>query len=254
MIIDAHIHSDARPIEDFMNINMAGVKAVVSCAYDPLEMKESNVSLEHFNRIVYREKNRVEQENVKLFAAVGIHPRAIPYDYENVLDMIPKYMDEEHVIAIGEIGLENIEENQEEIFIKQLRLADENNYRIIVHTPRSDKRIVTNRITELLDEHINPKLVQLDHIDFSIIDAVIDKEYSLGITVQPLKMSVDDTVKMLDIYGFDKFVVDSDMSYAPSNPMSLAQLRHKLILDSYDSRQIEKVMYKNFLKFYNIKL
>ena len=254
MIIDAHMHSDSRPVEDFRDISMAGIKAVVSCAYDPLEMKQSNVSFEHFDRIVYREKKRVEQQNVKLFAAVGVHPRAIPVDYEKVLEEIPNYMKEDHVIAIGEIGLENIEEKQEEVFIKQLRLADENNYKVIVHTPRTDKRNVTSRITELLDENINPKLVQLDHIDFSIIDDVIDKDYSLAITTQPLKMSVEDTVEMLDKYGFDKFVLDSDMSYAPSNPMSLARVKHELKVNSYREDDINKVMYRNFLKFHKITL
>ena len=254
MIIDAHMHSDSRPVEDFRDISMAGTKAVVSCAYDPLEMKQSNVSLEHFDRIVYREKKRVEQQNVKLFAAVGVHPRAIPADYEKVLEEIPNYMAYEHVIAIGEIGLENIEEKQEEVFIKQLRMADENHYKVIVHTPRTDKRRVTSRITELLDENINPKLVQLDHVDFSIVDDVIDKEYTLAITIQPLKMSVEDTVEMLDKYGFDKFVLDSDMSYAPSNPLSIAQVKHELTINSYKNEDINKVMYENFLKFHNITL
>jgi hypothetical protein len=57
---------------------------------------------------------------------------------------------------------------------------------------------------------------------------VIDKGYTLGITVQPLKMSTMDTVKMLNEYGFDKFVLDSDISYAPSNPLSLPETRHEL--------------------------
>ena len=44
MIIDAHMHADTRPIEDYRTMKMAGVDAVVACAHDPLEMKKSNVS------------------------------------------------------------------------------------------------------------------------------------------------------------------------------------------------------------------
>ena len=58
MIIDAHLHADCRPVEDFKNMKIAGVNAIVSCAYDPLEMKKSNVSFEHFDRIVNRETCR----------------------------------------------------------------------------------------------------------------------------------------------------------------------------------------------------
>lgn len=254
MIIDAHLHADCRPVEDFKNMNMAGVDAIVSCAYDPLDMNKSNVSFEHFNRIINREAKRVENEGIKLYCAVGVHPRAIPIDYDTVIEKLPEYLEKNNVIAIGEIGLERADELEQEVFIKQLKLADENGYNIIVHTPRTNKKEVTNQIVKLLDEHINPKLVQLDHIDFSIIDSLIDKEYTLGITVQPLKMSTDETVKMLEEYGYDKFVLDSDISYAPSNPMSLPETKHELEKKGVDKNSIDKVMYKNVLKFHKIKL
>ena len=91
---------------------------------------------------------------------------------------------------------------------------------MLLYTHLEQIKKVTKTTIELLDENINPKLVQLDHVDYSIVDMVIDKDYTLGITVQPEKMSVSQTVDMLDKYGFDKFVLDSDMSSAPSNPMS----------------------------------
>ena len=253
MIIDAHLHADCRPVEDFANMNMAGVKAIVSCAYDPLEMKQSNVSFEHFDRIVNRETKRVQGEGIKYYCAVGVHPRAIPVDYDVVIKKLPEYLEHEHVIAIGEIGLEKADEYEKKVFIEQLKYADEYNHRVIVHTPRKNKKEVTEVISKLLEEHINPKLVQLDHVDNSIIDFLIDKEYSLGITVQPLKMSVSDTVEMLDKYGYDKFVLDSDISYAPSNPMSLAQTKHELEKKYVNKKDIDKVMFKNVSKFHNLK-
>jgi len=253
MIVDAHIHSDSRPVEDFRDISIAGVKAVVSCAYDPLEMKQSNVCFEHFNRLLNVESRRVEQHGIKYFMALGIHPRAIPTDYENVLDKLPEYLKKENVIAIGEIGLETADALEQEVFAKQLQLADEYNHRVIVHTPRRNKAEVCDKIIELLDENINPKLVQLDHVDFSIVDKIIDKEYTPAVTVQPLKMSVNDTIEIFEDYGFDKFIVDSDMSYAPSNPMSLGNLKHSLEIKKYDKDDIDKVMYKNFMNFHAMK-
>lgn len=254
MIVDAHLHADCRPVEDFKNMKMAGVDAIVSCAYDPLEMKRSNVSFEHFNRIVDTESKRVESEGIKLYCAVGVHPRAIPCDYEKVIEGLPEYMQRDNVIAVGEIGLESGNQLEREVFAKQLKLADENGYNVIVHTPRRNKKEVTEKIVELLDEYINPKLVQLDHMDFSIVDDVIDKKYVLGITVQPLKMSTTDAVKMLDEYGYDKFVLDSDISYAPSNPMSLPETKHELEKMGVAKKSIDKVMFENVLNFHNVKL
>ncbi|MCD7781273.1 MAG: TatD family hydrolase [Methanosphaera sp.] len=254
MIIDAHVHADTRPFEDFKNMHMGGVEAIVSCAHDPLEMKKSNVTIEHLNRIVNDEPKRVARNNVKMYVAVGIHPRAIPDDYENVLNVLPEYFKMDHVIAVGEIGLDSITPIQEEVFIKQLQYADENKLNVIVHTPRGRKAEVTPRTIELLDEYINPKQVQLDHIDFSIVDMAIDKDYSLGITVQPEKMSVDATVKLLDEYGYDHFVLDTDMSSAPSNPMSLVETKFALEVAGVKNSDIDKVMYKNLVKFYDLKI
>ena len=254
MIVDAHLHADCRPVEDFKKMKMAGVDAIVSCAYDPLEMNRSNVSFEHFNRIVNTEAKRVESEGIKLYCAVGVHPRAIPCDYEKVLEGLPEYLHKDYVIAVGEIGLESLNQLEQEVFVEQLKLADENDYNVIVHTPRSNKKEVTQKIVELIDEYINPRLVQLDHIDFSIVDDVIDKKYTLGITVQPLKMSTEDTVKMLDEYGYNKFVLDSDISYAPSNPMSLPETKHELEKMGVSKNSIDKVMFENVLHFHNIKI
>lgn len=254
MIIDAHLHADCRPVEDFKNMKIAGVNAIVSCAYDPLEMKKSNVSFEHFNRIINREAKRVENEGIKLYCAVGVHPRAIPTDFDKVIEKLPEYLEKKNVIAIGEIGLETADDLEQKVFVEQLKIADENNYKIIVHTPRTNKVEITEKIVKLLDEHINPRLVQLDHVDFSIVDSIIDKEYSLGITIQPLKMSTEETIQMLEKYGYDKFVLDSDISYAPSNPLSLPETKHELEKMGVNKNSINKVMFENVLKFYNIKL
>ncbi|MEE3419149.1 MAG: TatD family hydrolase [Methanosphaera sp.] len=254
MIIDAHLHADCRPVEDFKNMKIAGVNAIVSCAYDPLEMKKSNVSFEHFDRIINREAKRVENEGIKLYCAVGVHPRAIPTDFEKVIEKLPEYLEKKNVIAIGEIGLETADDLEQKVFVEQLKIADENNYKIIVHTPRTNKVEITEKIVKLLDEHINPRLVQLDHVDFSIVDSIIDKEYSLGITIQPLKMSTEETILMLEKYGYDKFVLDSDISYAPSNPLSLPETKHELEKMGVNKNSINKVMFENVLKFYNIKL
>lgn len=252
-MIDAHLHADCRPYENFKEMNMAGIDAVVSLAHDPLEMSQSIVSIEHLNRIVYSEYKRVEQANIKYYCGVGIHPRAIPKDYEVVLEKLPEYMKEDHVLAVGEIGLETTSQLEQDVFVDQLKYADENNYNVIVHTPRTNKAEVAKTTIRLLEDNIKPELVQLDHIDFSIVDMAIDKGFTLGITVQPLKMSPADTVKMLDEYGFDQFVLDSDISSAPSNHLSIAETRHELIKNGISQKKIDKVTYKNVANFHNLE-
>ena len=41
-MIDAHIHADTRPYEDFEIMAIAGVEAAITCAHDPLKMRYSS--------------------------------------------------------------------------------------------------------------------------------------------------------------------------------------------------------------------
>ncbi len=84
---------------------------------------------------------------------------------------------------------------------------------------------------------LKPNLVQLDHVDKSIIDRVLDFDGILGITVQPQKMTPDEAVNMMDEYGYDKFVLDSDMSSSPSDPLSVPKTVHKLRLAGVEAER-----------------
>ncbi len=251
-MIDAHIHADTRPYEDFENIALAGVEKAITCAHDPLKMSSSVVVLDHIHRIMENDTKRAAINGVKLFCAVGVHPRSICSDYQNVLDKLPALLENENVVAIGEIGLEKASNLEIEVFKKQLYIAQELNRKIIVHTPRTNKKEVTNITASLIEEHIDSSLVQLDHVDGTIISRVSDFEGLLGLTVQPQKMTPEEAVQMMDEYGYDKFVLDSDMSSSPSDPLSVPKTVHLLKLAGVDKEDIKKVSYTNASSFYGI--
>ena len=88
--------------------------------------------------------------------------------------------------------------------------------------------------------------------DKSIIDRVFDFDGILGITVQPQKMTPDEAVNMMDEYGYDKFVLDSDMSSSPSDPLSVPKTVHRLKLAGVEAVNIKKVSYTNASDFFSI--
>ena len=251
-MIDAHIHADTRAYEDFENMAVAGVEKAISCAHDPLQMSTSNVLFDHFNRILENDTKRAANNGLKLYVALGIHPRSISPDFEVVLDKLPELLKNKIVVAVGEIGLEKASKSEKNVFKRQLELAQDLKMNVIVHTPRTNKRDITKVTVSMLEENIDPSLVQIDHIDNSIVDLVIDSEWVLGLTVQPQKMTTDEAVTMLGEYGFDKFVLDSDMSSSPSDPLSVPKTVHKLKLAGFNERDIEMVSNKNVADFYGI--
>lgn len=251
-MIDAHIHADTRPYEDFKMMAVAGIKAAISCAHDPLKMSTSAVVLDHIHRIMNNDVKRAAKNGLKLYNAVGLHPRSISPDFEVVLTQLPSLLENENVVALGEIGLETASSSERDVFKKQLVLAQEIKKKVIVHTPRSNKREITKITLSMIDENIDPSLVQIDHVDNSIIDLLVEFDGMRGITVQPQKMTPQEAVLLLEEYGTQKFVLDSDMSSSPSDPLSVPKTVHEMRLAGFEDADIKRVSEENVSRFYGI--
>ncbi|MGZ7160584.1 MAG: TatD family hydrolase [Methanobacterium sp.] len=251
-MIDSHIHADTRPFEDFEIMNMAGIEKAVTCAHDPLNMSTSDVVFDHWDRILNNDLKRAAKNGLKLYAALGIHPRSISVDFKRALDKLPSILQNENVVAVGEIGLERASQLEKEIFKTQLELADELKMKVVVHTPRQNKKEITKITASIIEENINPEMVIIDHVDNSIIHDVIEIGSMLGITVQPQKMTPDEAIVLLSDYGFEKFTLDSDMSSSPSDPLSVPKTVHKMRIDGFAEKDIDKVSTGNAARFFGI--
>jgi len=252
-MIDSHIHADTRPFEDFEKMVISGIESAITCAHDPLRMSSSDVVLDHFHRLLKNDRERALKNGLNLYTAIGIHPRSISKDYELVMSKIPSLIENKNVVAVGEIGLETASEIEKDVFKKQLIMADELKMKVIVHTPRTNKRSVTEITCSLIEENIEKSLVVIDHVDSTIIDYLIDFGTMLGITVQPLKMSPKEAVKLFHEYGVNRFLLNSDMSSSPSDPLSVPKTVHKMMLDKFKNSEISRVSHDNASKFFNIK-
>lgn len=253
-MIDAHIHADCRPYEDFERMAVAGIESALTLAHDPMRMTTSAVVLDHFHRILENDFKRAESNGLTLKAALGLHPRSICQDYKLVLRKLPWFLDQEEVIALGEVGLETASNIEREVFRTQLKMADELDMKVAVHTPRRNKREITIKTLSIIHSSIDPSLVVVDHVDASIIDLVADFEGMLGITVQPQKMTPTEAVELLEgtfeEYGPEKFMLDSDMSSSPSDPLSVPKTVHQLKMARWDDKKIEMLSKTNATNFY----
>lgn len=251
-MIDSHVHADTRPYEDFEKMAVAGIEAAVTCAHDPLKMSVSDVVFDHWHRILNNDVKRAAENGLKLYVALGIHPRSISKDFEMALEKLPSFLKNDSIVAVGEIGLETASESEKNIFKKQLQLAEALEMKAIVHTPRTNKKEITRITTSIIEENIDPAMVVIDHVDRTIVNDVMDIGAMLGLTVQPKKMTPDEAVSVLDEYGFDKFSLDSDMSSSPSDPLSVPKTVHKIKLAGFNEKDIRKVSHDNAAKFFEL--
>jgi TatD DNase family protein len=86
----------------------------------------------------------ITQSNENIYAMMGVFPTEAPNWNDTILDEIREFSKSPKVVAIGEIGLDyywdkTYVENQKEIFIKQIELANELKLPIEIHDREAHK-------------------------------------------------------------------------------------------------------------------
>ncbi len=251
-MIDTHMHADARSGEDFEQMYLAGIDCAITCSYYPYKIPEDIVLLNHLNRILELDTKRASEHGLDLKVALGIHPTNSNVNPEKIFEKLYEWIETKQIIAIGEIGLEDLTDNEINIFKQQLDIADETNSKVIIHTPRKNKSEVLKVILDIISEHINENQAVIDHINPKVIEEAINSDCMLGLTVQPQKMDKFEAISILDEYGFDKFLLNSDISNKASDPLSVPKTVRELTKQGYGKGEIEKVSHKNAQKFFNL--
>lgn len=251
-MIDTHIHADARSGEDLRDMYLAGIDTAITCSFYPYKIDNETVLLNHLNRILELDTRRASEYGLDLKVALGIHPTNTKLDPEMIYENLYDWIKNDQIVAIGEIGLEDMSEEEILIFEKQLDIADETGSKVIIHTPRKNKSEVLNAILDIVPQHLDEKQAVIDHINHDTIEDVIDRNYMIGLTVQPQKLTTEDAIDILDKYGFDNFLLNSDMSNKPSDILSVPKTIRELKRLGYKENQIEKIAQKNAQDFFKI--
>ena len=251
-MIDTHIHCDSRSSEDFERMYLAGINTAITCGFYPYNIYNENVLLNHLERILEYDTVRAEKYGLNIKVALGIHPSNTNINPDSIYEKLYKWIDEKKIIAIGEIGLEKLTQSEITIFKKQLEIAENTKTKVIIHTPRKNKKEVLKEIKKIVLETINPNLVIIDHINSSVIENVINEKFTLGLTVQPEKMEVKEAIDIISKYGFDRFLLNSDISNMPSDPLSVPKTVRTLTKLGYKEKDIKKVASLNGKKFFKI--
>jgi predicted metal-dependent TIM-barrel fold hydrolase len=133
-----------------------------------------------------------------------------------------------------------------------LDIASVTDSKVIIHTPRKNKQEVLKVILDILPQHIDENHAVIDHINPNVIEEVIDTDCMLGLTVQPQKMDKFEAISILDKYGFDKFLINSDISNKPSDPLSVPKTIRELKKQGYKQSEIDKVSHRNAERFFKL--
>lgn len=251
-MIDTHIHADARSGEDLKEMYLSGINTAITCSYYPYKMPHECILMNHMNRIMELDTKRAKEHGLDLKVALGIHPTNSYINPEKIYEKLYSWIENKQIVAIGEIGLEDLTDCEINVFKKQLDIASETKSKVIVHTPRKNKQKVLEIILDIIPQHIDEKQVVIDHINPEIVSTVINTNCMLGLTVQPQKLTKYEAISILDEYGFDRFLLNSDCSNKPSDIRTVPKTIRELEKQNYNNQDIEKISFKNAIKFFKL--
>jgi predicted metal-dependent TIM-barrel fold hydrolase len=254
-IIDPHIHCMSRTTDDYENMAAAGVVAVIEPAFWQGQPRTTVGSFQdYFAALVGFERFRASQFGIRHYCAIGLNSKEANNEAlaEEVMDLLPRFLGKEGVVAVGEIGYDDQTDAEDTYFRAQLELAKEVDLPVMVHTPHRDKRQGTTRSMDVIEEHkIAPGRVVIDHNNEETVQEVLDRGFWAGFTIYPkTKMGNERMVEVVKRFGTERIIVDSSADWGVSDPLAVPKTARLMIERGIPEADVATVTYANALAAY----
>lgn len=254
-IFDPHIHMTSRTTDDYARMAAAGVRAVVEPAFWLGQPRTNPGSfVDYFDSLIGWEPYRASQFGIVHHATIALNPKeANDPRCRPVLDLLPRYLEKDRVVAVGEIGYDSMTPEEDDAFERQLALAVEHDLPALVHTPHRDKAGGTRRTLEVVAASgIAPERVLVDHLNEVTVGMVHDSGCWMGFSIYPeTKMSPPRMVEILRRYGLDRMLVNSAADWGVSDPLLTLETGKAMLAAGFTEDDVDRVLWRNPVEFYS---
>ncbi len=210
MLFDAHVRPAGVTGRDVRDLRFFGVAGALCPSGDPADATAASIR-RGWERLAGPAVRRLRREGLAAWAALGVHPRHIPWrGLEALLAELPDLLGRPEVVAIGEIGLEEGGGREEEVLARQLELARELRLPVMVHAPSKDAVRLTRRILAMLRQaELEPGRVLVGHVDARTVRMVRACGYRAGLWLSADPGAVEAAVRLVRSLGAEGLVLGS---------------------------------------------
>ena len=254
-LFDPHIHMTSRTTDDYERMAAAGIVAVLEPAFW-LGQPRTNAGTfsDYFASLVGWERFRARQFGIAHFCTIALNPKEANDDRlrDEVLAMVPRWLEKDGVVGVGEIGYDDLTDREEKAFAAQLEMAKERKLPALVHTPHRDKKRGTERSLALVREvGIPEELVLIDHNNEETLPLVRATGCWAGHSIYPdTKMTEERMVALLRAYGTERMIVNSAADWGKSDPLKVPLTVAAMKKAGFAELAIETVVWKNPVAFF----
>ncbi len=254
-MFDPHVHMTSRTTDDYEAMAAAGIAVVVEPAFWMGQPRTHVGTFEdYFASLVGWERFRASQFGIRHFCALALNPKEAndPALVDGVLALLPRWLEKESVVAVGEVGFDDQTPAEEDAFARQLELARAHGLPVLVHTPHRDKKRGTERSLALVRAARFPEeRVLVDHNTEETVPLVLASGCWAAHSIYPeTKMDEERMIALVRRYGAERVVVNSAADWGISDPLKVAKTARRMRERGIDATTIETVVWRNPLAFF----
>jgi uncharacterized protein len=254
--IEPHAHMVSRVTNDYQDMITAGCQAVCEPAFwAGFDRSSADGFYDYFCQLTEHEPKRAAKFGLPHFSWLCINPKESENIQlaDDVLALIPKFLDRPNVLGIGEIGLNKNSRNEMKVLEKHINLAAKHNQLILVHTPHlEDKFKGTRLIVDLIkgDRRIQPNRVIIDHVEEHTVKLVLDAGLWAGMTLYPeSKCSPARAIDMVEMYGNERVWLNCACDWGISDPLAVPKTAIEMRKRGHRAEAIDRLIYQNPFQF-----
>ncbi|MFI5307798.1 MAG: TatD family hydrolase [Polyangiales bacterium] len=254
-MFDPHIHMTSRTTDDYEAMAAAGIVAVIEPAFWLGQPRTHVGSFEdYFLSLTGWERFRASQFGIRHFCTMALNPKEAnnPDLAAGVMELLPRYLEKDGVVAVGEIGFDDMTPAEESCFFRHLELAAEFELPVLVHTPHRDKKRGTERTIALIREARFPEgKVLIDHNNEETLPLVLATECYAGHSIYPhTKMDEGRMAALVEKYGPERIVINSAADWGVSDPLKVPKTVEVMRGRGIAEDAIEQIVWRNPIAFF----
>lgn len=255
-IIEPHIHMISRTTDEYMAMRAHGIRVCVEPSFwQGANRRYAGSFFDYFRLSLEFEHTRAARFGVDHWSAIGMNPKEAEDRRlaDEVIDGMGEYLDHPRCVALGEIGFNNITENEEHALVRQLRLAEERKMPVVLHLPHFNKLKGIKRVLEIIaGEGLTRERIDIDHNVEETIALALESGCYAGMTVYPYsKLSPERVSAMIREHGHERVIVNGSADWGISDPLSLVKVIERLRADGFGEEVIEQITYHTPMAFYS---
>lgn len=254
-LFDPHIHMTSRTTDDYEAMARAGIAAILEPAFW-VGQPRTNVGTfeDYFLSLLGWERFRASQFGIRHFCALALNPKEANNAAvaDGVLELLPRYLQKDGVVAVGEIGFDDMSAAEERCFLEQLELAVQADLPVLIHTPHRDKKRGTERSLAILrDTGFPPHLALVDHNTEETLPLVLQSGCFAGHSIYPsTKMDESRMVALVRKYGPERILVNSAADWGVSDPLKVPKTVAAMREGGISEDAIETIFWRNPTRFF----